>query len=437
MKTFLVIGLGESGLAATNLLLFYGYYVVGVDKTNLHNKKKEDRFEFFLEDEFNDFARIDSVVVSPGVHPAHPLYKKALKENKEVISEAELGMRYLKTRCIGVTGSNGKTTQTLFLTHLFLEAGIKAVCIGNVGYPISAYALNQKDEEICVIELSSYQLERSFSKVLDVAILLDITPDHMDRYSTLDEYAEAKFRIFSLVKNQGRALVSDSTYRKFQTRLHQLRYLLELSPNTFEGENKNCYLQLTKNKEYCDFLPAIREKALGFLCFYFAYECAKIFGISQNFLHQAIKTFKKPEHRCEVIDEINGITFINDSKATNVESVIYAVNLIENPIYLIAGGRDKNLDFSLWNESFKDKVKQVFVIGEASEKIHGALSPNLPVTLCQNLKEALIAAAMIAREKATILLSPGCASFDQFRDYKHRGECFKEYVMALKKGCLR
>jgi UDP-N-acetylmuramoylalanine--D-glutamate ligase len=203
-------------------------------------------------------------------------------------------------------------------------------------------------------------------------------------------------------------------------------------PKEFSKGDKDSYLQLTKNREYCDFLGLVQEKALSVEVLYLAKQVLKIFSSEDKYLGQAIATFKKPAHRLEFIRTIDGIRFVNDSKATNIESVIYAVNRIEGDILLIAGGKDKGLSFKEWMNHFGSKVVKVFAIGESAMKIKASLEAGYLVELCPNLEIATQKAFTCATAKSTVLLAPGCASFDSYRDYMHRGECFREIVMALK-----
>ena len=435
---YVVIGLGVSGKAASEVLLSENHTVIGIDQNPeqqsivIWQKGLKSPIEIFQQDEPVDLSAVDKAIVSPGVSLESHLVQKLVKLNIPVIGEAEFALSRIKNCCIGITGSNGKTTTTLFIAHLLKIAGLKAVAIGNVGTPFSEYLLHQRPDDICVCELSSYQLETLKTCCLDFGVILEITPDHMDRYPTFEAYACAKFNMLKCLKTQGRAFVSYPTYTSFAKDITSLHAAVSCIPFEFSLQNKNCYLQLTKNKEYCDFLPLIKEKALGCELLFIGASLLKAFSLDSTVLYQALASFKKPEHRLELVDVINDITFYNDSKATNVESVLYAVKNLEKQIYLIVGGKDKNLCFDPWIEAFKDTVEHVFAIGESAEKIQSSLEPAIKVELCVTLENALRCAYQKATPRSKILLSPGCASFDQFKDYRHRGECFKNYVTALK-----
>jgi UDP-N-acetylmuramoylalanine--D-glutamate ligase len=435
---FLVIGLGVSGRAAVEVLLRDGHTVTCCDKEPQQEeiaswlKTYESLIQVYPEDASLDLKGIDKAILSPGIAWEHLVVQQVLSHKIPIIGEAEFALSRIKKTCIGITGSNGKTTMTLFITHLLRSCGVKAVALGNVGVPFSSYLLTNQQEDVCVCELSSYQLETLRVTCLDLAIILEITPDHMDRYPSFAAYAFAKFNILKCLKPSGKAFVSSSTYIQFEKQITSLHPAVNSIPALFSLKNKNCYLQLRKTREYCDFLPLVIEKALGVELLFLAFEVLKMFGLDSSFLDVALRSFKKPEHRLEFVDKLNEIAFYNDSKATNVESVVYAVKNLEKQIYLIVGGKDKNLCFDPWVEAFKDTVEGVFAIGECANKIQLALEPTIKVELCATLENALRCAFAKATPRSKILLSPGCASFDQFKDYRHRGECFKNYVTALK-----
>ena len=436
---YLVIGLGLSGRAACELLLREKQQVIGVDRNISQEavaswyKNFTGSFQLFNEHDEMDLGKIEKAILSPGISLENPFVQKVLQNKIPVIGEAEFALSRIQRPCIGITGSNGKTTTTLFLAHLLTCAGLQGKAIGNVGLPFSTYLLNSQPEDICVCELSSYQLETLKTPCLDFGVILEITPDHMDRYKTFRDYAFAKFNMLRCLKPQAKAFVAYPTFQSFESEITSLHPAVNSIPFMFCFQNKNSYLQLTKNKEYCDFLPLIKEKALGAELIFLGAQLLEFFSLEKSILHEALQTFKKPEHRLEFVDVVKEIAFYNDSKATNVESVLYAVKNLEKQIYLIVGGKDKQLCFDPWIEAFKHTVEHVFAIGECAKKIQKTLEPTIKVDLCETLETALRRAFHQATPRSKILLSPGCASFDQFKDYRHRGECFKNYVTALKK----
>jgi len=339
----IVVGFGVSGDAAVRLCRRMGMGVEQVDDGTSGVK----------------IGREDLVVVSPGVPPSSRLYGEAMGVGAEVISEVELALRYGgEKRYVGITGTNGKTTATLKYVHALNCSGIKAIACGNVGRPLSDAVLEKA--EVYVVELSSFQLERTFSKKFEMSAILNVTPDHLDRYESFEEYKKAKLRL----------------------------------------------VELTRGKCWMD-----QEIPLSAL------------GVKE----EALKGFIKPPHRLEFCGRKGEVDFYNDSKSTNVESTIYAISELDGPIYLIAGGVDKGLDFSKWIEAFRGKVEAIFIIGESSDKIASILTPHYSTYPCVSLEKAVAKAKSLC-SKGAILLSPGCSSFDQFKNYEDRGTQFKHFI---------
>lgn len=377
----LVIGLGISGKGAVKLLLQQGYEVVAVDR----NVKEYPGVTIYPET--GDLGPVDLTILSPGIPQSHP---QALGRN--VMGEVELAMRVLGNRAIGITGTNGKTTLTCLMTHLLQFAGIKARALGNVGSSIADYACDPDPEEFLVVELSSYQLETMTTKGFDFGVITNIAPDHLDRYESFEAYKQTKYRLSSLLKS-GKLLDEDS------------------------------YLQLTENERYWEIHDNTLYRA--------ALALSLKLGISWKVFREGIKSFKRPPHRMEWVRKIGGIDFINDSKGTNVQAVLYGLSQLKGPVNLIAGGRGKGETLEKWKEAFPGKVKQIFAIGEMAPLIERELEN---VQRCVNLEEAIKKAYETSEEGDTVLLSPGAASFDQFRNYEERGETFKEIVKNLKES---
>jgi UDP-N-acetylmuramoylalanine--D-glutamate ligase len=376
----LVIGLGESGKGAACFLQKKGWKVVGVDrcpeKADLSDKEEINPFDF------------DLVVVSPGIPPSHPLCLRAREKDIEVIGEMELSFRHLKNlknRCIGITGTNGKTTLTALIAYSLNACGIKARAIGNIGESVAKYLQDPDETEVLVIEISSFQLETLTTPILDIAIITNISPDHLDRYSSFEKYAETKYRIADCVKPGGIMIFPGKETKK-------------------EGYSKQ--FELTE---------AICKK----------------FGISIRCFIEASDSFKKPVHRLEFVGEAKGVKFYNDSKATNPDATLFAVESLSGPILLLAGGIAKGCSFSAWRKPFKGRVKAIFAIGEAAPLLERELGRDFCLEIRGGLAEAFQAAWNASKKGDTILLSPGCASFDQFKNYEHRGEIFKELVRSV------
>ncbi len=360
MKKGLVIGKGVSGLAALNLLKKHGFDVEIVT-TDEPFKEKEYAF----------------VVLSPGVDRRHP-YLESLPKGVEIISEVELAFRYCNCKIIAVTGTNGKSSLCTYLGVL-----LNAKVCGNIGDPASSVLPDIAEDEWAVLELSSFQLELMFSKKIDVAVLLNITPNHLDRHKDFQEYKEAKFRIKDLLKEGGVFLQGNDAS--------------VTSGRHFLGSAMDVIHYVVKN--------------IG------------------GSIEIADNLFKPLPHRMEFVRELNGVKIINDSKSTTPASTVYAVNKTKGTIVLIAGGRDKQTPFDLWNEALSSKVKCIICFGESGEKIKKTLQSNFLVYTVNKMEEAILKGLSVASKGDTLLLSPGCASFDAFKSFGDRGDVFKREVM--------
>jgi UDP-N-acetylmuramoylalanine--D-glutamate ligase len=407
-KNALVIGLGISGKAAVEYLLFLGYEVSGVDR------KKQDleglEVAVFQEGELTSLKDYSLIILSPGIPSSHPLVQLAKKEGIEVIGEIQLALQSMKQKAIGITGTNGKTTVTYLIEHVLRSSGKKAKALGNVGDALSKYMIKADLDEIAVIELSSYQLEMIDAKVFDVGLILNITSDHLDRYSSMKEYAQAKIRLEHALKPSGILYVSKEVVDEYGS-------LFTFAPTQFGLDDDSIDLNFLKGYEQMNAQAAWLA-------------CSK-FGVSEKQFLDAFKTFKKPPHRMEFVKEVSGVRYYDDSKGTNVDAVIKAVSSVQGPIILIAGGVDKGASYLPWKEAFEGKVSHMFLIGEAASKIQKELGLFFNVKIVDSLEYAVKAASEVAAPGAYVLLSPGCSSFDMFRDYKQRGKEFQRYVGFL------
>jgi len=337
-KTLLVIGMGVSGRSASSFLLSQGAKVIAYDK-NMDSLKedqsikslKDQGLEFF---DTNPLKGFDAIVVSPGVPFNTPIYQEALQSGIEIIGEVELALRHISSHCVGVTGTNGKTTVTLLIEHVLNKSGISAKAVGNVGVPLTS--MIDSPGEVFVIELSSYQLETMHSKVLDAAVLLNITPDHLERYGNIEEYAKAKARIFECVKPSGRSFISEKCDLEWKD-------LFE-SKDLFIYDRDKSVLKQINDKSSHDY-----ENLLA------AYTICQQWGVNAEQFALAQASFVKPPHRIEFVGNIRGVNFIDDSKGTNIDAVIKAVESVNGPIILIAGGVDKGFSYSSWIKPFKGK----------------------------------------------------------------------------------
>lgn len=413
-KRVLVVGGGLSGLAALNLLRQSGAQVTLVDRRRVPHVPKGIRTKFgsllFSTENF------DLIVVSPGISWRHPSLVKARSKGIPIWPELELGWRAVKPyKTVAVTGTNGKTTTTSLIGWILKKANKPVLIGGNIGTPLSALAGRVTKKTILVLEVSSYQLEAHQTFHPDIALLMNITPDHLGRHKTMENYAAAKARLFEKMTRDDLAVLNrrDAWCRRIakkipasiqwfpETRLRRLTAALSLP-----GEHN-------------------QENAMA------AVAAARFLGVSNNVIKRALRTFPGVKHRLQDVRLHRGIRYINDSKATNVDSTLVALKACVRPIHLILGGEHKGAPYTPLKALIKKKVKKIFTIGEASTLIKRDLGRFVPIVSCQTLDKAVKEASVHAVKGDIVLLSPACASFDQYKNYEQRGDHFISLVKAL------
>lgn len=443
-KKVLVLGLGISGKAAVQLLLDSGASVWAVDENAVllehdpeiealrrkglnpllyRNDLESQELSLKPKSRFREHSGIDAlltepvdfslVILSPGIPQTHPVCTWAVKKGIPVIGEVELALRHINGPVLAITGTNGKTTVTLLVTHVLQQAGIPAKALGNIGVPLCSQ-VGQLGKEVVVCELSSYQIETLSSKKIDCGVILNITPDHLDRYQTMDAYARAKINIEQAMRTS-ELYISAQVMRDYGDYFTQKPKVFDVKEN-IELLLPECY----RGRGTHDL-----ENVLA------AYALCRYMGVSNTQFCKALESFKKPPHRIEFVRNVRGVAFYDDSKGTNLDAVIRAVDSLEGAVILIAGGVAKGCSFARWRSAFAGKVKCICAIGEAKEQIIKELSETIPIEKCSTLLEAVNKAFSLAKQGENVLLSPGCASFDMFKNYEHRGRCFSEHVFAL------
>ena len=436
MGKVLVIGLGVSGRAAAKLLLNKGEQVVVADKRSRELQHDPEilpllkRGVVLVDDSVQSLQGFSYVVASPGVPQGHALYLAALQSGIELIGEIELACRYALGRMVGITGTNGKTTVTLLIEHVLNAVGKKALALGNVGLPLTAKIGELQTDTIAVLELSSFQLETLQQKVLDCALLLNITPDHLDRYADMEEYARAKIQIGACLKNGDAFFVEEKTYGDFRTLFEDKPcQLYGYDPtSTFHTDLQRVFF---RGRSEFALDTHVRKKSHDLENILAAYAVCHFFGVPADLFLAATRTFVKPKHRIQFVREIGGVCYYDDSKGTNIDAVKRAVQALPGQIILIAGGVDKGAPYTSWIEAFAGKVRCILAIGEAKEKLKTELGSAIDVFLEDDLKSAVLHARNLAQPQENVLLSPGCSSFDMFRDYAHRGDEFQSLVNSL------
>jgi UDP-N-acetylmuramoylalanine--D-glutamate ligase len=434
----LVAGMERSGIASVEFLVKRGARVTAVDARPLEQLSDAARalsargiaFRLQKSGGFEDF---DGVVLSPGVPFDAPEVKVARDRGVPVIGELELAAPYLAGQTIGITGSNGKTTTTALTGHILAECGVPVQVGGNIGTAVTAMVDTSKDGQWNVLELSSFQLESTVSFRPNIAVILNITQNHLDRHGTMDAYADAKGHILDhQVETDYAVLNADDKYcRSFENRGPAKRVW-------FSGTRKlsrGAYLDggiIWMNGE--PVLPAAEllirgrhnwENAMA------AMEAAHLIGIPLPDIARAVRTFQAVEHRLEFVRNVGGIDFYNDSKATSVDATLKALDAFESGVWVILGGKDKGSDYTPLRTPLAKKARAALLIGSASAKIASHLEGAVELIDAGTLDSAVRTAYEKACPGDTILLAPACASFDQFQSYEYRGRVFKDLVRNL------
>jgi UDP-N-acetylmuramoylalanine--D-glutamate ligase len=411
-KKVTVVGLARSGLAAARLLKTLGASVRVTEKNQspvlfeTAEVLKKEGIQVEVGQHRRSFIDgCDLIVISPGVRDDAEPCLWAKEYGIEIISEIELAVSVCSAPIIAITGTNGKTTTTTLIGEIVKAAGRKCFVLGNIGQPFSQYVSFIKPEDFVSLEVSSFQLEAIKQFHPKVAVILNLTPDHLDRYKDMDQYLEAKKRIF-MNQDENDWLILN----------YQDEALVRIAP-----EARSRVLFFNRSGASGDFNP----NQLAVLA------VARALQIDRQVVLDVFKNFKGVEHRMEFVREINGVEFVNDSKATNIDSTIWALTNIKKPAILIAGGRDKGSDFASVASLIKEKIRHVVLVGEAAQRIEQAWHGIVPMTVVQTFPEAVRLAAQKASCGEMVLFSPMCKSFDMFTDYEHRGRTFKELVNQL------
>jgi UDP-N-acetylmuramoylalanine--D-glutamate ligase len=444
-KKVLVVGLGKSGLASAQFLRRHGAQVTVSDQQSATKFAQEipSLLEAGIAVETGGhglltFRRQDLILVSPGVPADTPELVQVRNFGLPVIGELELASRFLKGSVLAITGSNGKTTTTSLCGEIFKVAGRKTLVGGNIGTPVIALVEQSESESWAVLEVSSFQLEMAETFHPQISVILNITPDHLDRHGTFEVYAAMKEKIFAH-QDASDALVlngDDPVTQQAASRAHAQIYWFSRTKIVRRGA---CVLQGT-----VVFRPSETEKPRPILSLgdiplkgnhnvenVLAAVCAAtIAGIPAEVIAATVRSFHAVEHRLEFVANIRGVDYYNDSKATNVDASLKSIASFPKGIHLILGGKDKNSDYSQMAPLLRERVKSVYTIGAAAGKIEAQIANAVPVVHCGALDVAVSRAAELATVGDVILLAPACSSFDQFENYEHRGRVFKDLVLA-------
>src|SRR5438132_643338 len=443
-KRALVVGLGKSGVASALVLKAHGARVTVSDTKSGDELRNE--IPVLLDHGITvetgghgerTFRGQDLIVVSPGVPVDAAQLVQAWALGESVIGEIELAAQFLPGPIVAITGSNGKTTTTTLTGEILSAGGLPTLVGGNIGTPAISLAERAKPETVIVLEVSSFQLETIQTFRPTVAVVLNVTPDHLDRHRTLDAYVNAKARIFENQQASDFAVLNmdDPTCVAMGPRTRAQVFWFSRQKEVALGacvrDGMIVFRDGTGEREV---LPVadIPLKGLHNLENVLAAVCAgALMGCAPEKIRQAVREFKAVEHRLEFVVTIRGVDYYNDSKATNVDATIKALESFPANIHLILGGKDKGSDYTVLNDLLRQRVKRVYTIGAAADKIESQVREAAEIDHAESLDSAVQRASAVAEPGDIVLLAPACASFDQFQSYNHRGRVFKEVVQAL------
>lgn len=446
-KRVLVVGLGKSGVASAQFLAARGSRVTVSDTRSQNELKTQipallDRGIAVETGGHGErtFRDQDLIVVSPGVPSDLPQLSRVRAQGIPVIGEIELAARFLKGKIVAITGSNGKTTTTTLCGDLIASSSQRTLVGGNIGTPVILLVDDSTDDTINVVEVSSFQLETIETFLPYIAVVLNITPDHLDRHGTMEAYTAAKARVF---ENQTAADYSilnlddaGSAALKSRTKA-RLCWFTRKQP--LIGDQMGAFVRdgeiyWRDGKREEKIMPAAEiplkgahnlENVLA------AIAVGRLSGCDPESIRNAVRKFEAVEHRLQHIATIGGVDYYNDSKATNVDATIKAIESFPGNIHLILGGKDKDSDYTQMNHLLRERVKRVYTIGAAGEKIRSHVQSAVEVLPCQTLENAVERAHDLAKPGDIVLLAPACSSFDQFENYEHRGRTFRALVERL------
>jgi UDP-N-acetylmuramoylalanine--D-glutamate ligase len=445
-KRVLVVGLGKSGLSAAMFLRGQGARVTVSDTRSAVALAKEipALLEAGIMVESGGhglltFRRQDLIVISPGVPMDTPEVKQVIAFGLPVIGELELASRYLQGQVVAITGSNGKTTTTTLVGKIFGDASVPTLVGGNIGLPVIDLVAKSTPKTVSVLEVSSFQLETVEEFHPWIAVILNITPDHLDRHGSFESYVAAKERIFAR-QDAGDFLVLNADDRVTQMCAARAKSEVFWFSGT-KAVRRGAFVRdgviVWVEKEGGVTEPVMPvaeiplkgahnvENVLAAVC------AARLAKIPAESVRASVAGFRAVEHRLELVRKLNEVEFYNDSKATNVDAAMKAVASFAGGVHLILGGKDKDSDYTVMTDALKKRVKIVYTVGSAAEKIERQLHGVVKIVSAQTIEKAVAQAAKAAAPGDVVLLSPACSSFDQFENYEHRGRVFRQSVMEL------
>ena len=443
-KHISIIGAVRSGLAASMLAKKAGAVPFVSELADYHKLQKNfeklqaNGVEFEYGGHTDKVFNAELVVTSPGVPSNSDVLVEAAKRGIRIISELEFAYQFCKAKIIGITGTNGKTTATSLCAHMLNQFGKKAYAAGNIGHAFSEIAYDASEDDFVVLEISSFQLDYIDEFRPTISVILNITPDHLDRYdNNFENYLESKLNI---IKNQTASdyFIYNNDSAEIENRIKnnnvkQIKFSTktELVNGAYIKAGKFFFSQNNEAEEVCGVEDLNLKGEHNWSNALAVLTVCKLIGVENDTIRNAFGNFQAVEHRLEPVRIKDGVEFFNDSKATNIDSLWYALKSFESPIILIMGGKDKGNDYTKIEKLIRQNVKKIIAIGSSAEKIYEFFCDIKETEIKDNMEEAVKAAYKSASNGEIVLLSPACASFDMFENFEHRGKVFKEIVNRL------
>jgi UDP-N-acetylmuramoylalanine--D-glutamate ligase len=444
-KRVLVVGLARTGVATAMFCAARGAVVTATDARAENEigdvlaplRSAGVKLELGGHRE-NIFLEQDLIVPSPGVPADAPLLQSARAKGITVWSEVELADRFLKGRLIGITGSNGKTTTTSLIEHILRNAGLSTILAGNIGTPLIARVDETSDNTITVVELSSFQLELIETFRPNISVFLNLTPDHLDRHHTLEAYARAKARIFENQTEADSAVLNaddpaTTPLAPAKPHVYWFSRKQRVAQGTFVRENEIFFRHEGEEEAVLNLQDIPLAGAHNVENVLAAVAATRLAGAEPAAIARGVRSFAGVEHRLEFVAEIAGVRYYNDSKATNVDATLKALDAFPGRILIVLGGKDKGSDYTLLQKPLREKAILALLIGAAAEKIEKQMAGSVAIERAGTIERAVEIASHASRPGDVVLLAPACASFDQFQNFEHRGRVFKDLVHNLER----
>jgi UDP-N-acetylmuramoylalanine--D-glutamate ligase len=446
IRNIAVIGFGKTGKALLKFLISKknGWNLFLFNDTEIVEPEQKEYFQSrhveFLEGEkcFSRLDDMDLLVISPGIDGRNPRFDRFRKTGTAIISEIELASYFITSKIVAITGTNGKSTTVSLIYHIIRASGRPAVLAGNIGNPLIAEVERLEPDSVVILEVSSFQLEEIIHFRPDIAVLLNVTPDHLDRYSDLESYIAAKIRIAEN-QNPEDILLYNHEDRWLRESINSRARVIGFSTtqrvsNGYFVEGNRVVENLKPKTEYISLfnnpLPGIHnlENLVASIA------VCRLLGLPAEMIESGMKDFRGLPHRTEILGRVGRVEFINDSKATNVDAALKSINSFDSALVLILGGKDKGGDFRILESSVKKRTSRILLIGSAASRIYSQLnSVKAKMEVVKTFREAVRKGFEVLKDQGGIvLLAPGCASFDMFDNFEHRGERFKQEFEALK-----